>query len=125
MQAAYPMLAGFLLVLMRCSALCMVAPLFGTKAIPMRIRAGVAAAITSAVFAGVGMPTFPAWTDTGALLGAAASETLIGLCGGLAARCAIEAAGAAGHVMSTSMGLSFGSVLDPLYGAESNAISQL
>jgi flagellar biosynthetic protein FliR len=119
------MLAGFLLVLMRCSALVMVAPLFGMRAVPMRVRAGIATAITAAVFTGVGMPRFAAWTDTGALLAAAASETVIGLCGGLAARAAIEAAGAAGHVMSTSMGLSYGSILDPLYGAESNAVSQL
>jgi flagellar biosynthetic protein FliR len=125
MQAAYPMLAGFLLVLMRCGSMCTVAPLFGTRAIPMRIRAGIAAAITSAVFTGIGMPAFAAWTNTGALIGAAASETAIGLCGGLAARMAIEAAGAAGHVMSTSMGLNYGSSLDPLHGAESSAVSTL
>jgi flagellar biosynthetic protein FliR len=125
MQAAYPMLAGFLLVLLRCGSLCMVAPLFGTKAVPMRIRAGITAAITSAVFTGIGMPPFLQWTDTGALAGAVVTETAIGLCGGLAARLAIEAAGAAGHVMSTAMGLNYGSSLDPIHGAESNAVSSL
>jgi flagellar biosynthetic protein FliR len=125
MDAAYPMLAGFLLVLMRCGALFMVAPLFGTRTIPMRIRVGITAAVTSAVFTGIGLPPFAAWTNTGALVGAAASETLIGLCGGLAARMAIEAASAAGHVMSTSMGLNYGSSLDPVHGTESNAISTL
>src|SRR5207249_2346132 len=83
------------------------------------------AAITSAVFTGIGMPSFPQWTDTGALIGAAITETAIGLCGGLAARMAIEAASAAGHVMSTSMGLNYGSTLDPIHGAESNAVSSL
>src|SRR5688500_17416668 len=118
MQAAYPMLAGFLLVLMRCGSLLMVAPLFGTKVIPMRVRMGITAAVTSAVFTGVGMPGFARWTDTGALLGAAATETIIGLCGGMAARMAIEAAAAAGHLMSTAMGLNYGSSLDPINGSE-------
>jgi flagellar biosynthetic protein FliR len=125
MPAAYPMLAGFLLVLMRCGSLFMVAPLFGLKTIPARVRIGLATAVTLAVFTGIGMPPFVRWTDTGALIGAAASETAIGLCGGLAARMAIEAATAAGHVMSTSMGLNYGSSLDPIHGAESNAISTL
>ena len=125
MQAAYPMLAGFLLVLLRCGSLLMVAPLYGTKTVPMRIRVGLTAAISSAVFTGIGMPIFAGWTDTGALVGAALSETAIGLCGGMAARLCIEAAAAAGHAMSISMGLGFGSVVDPIHGAESNAISQL
>jgi flagellar biosynthetic protein FliR len=125
MIAAYPMLAGFLLVLLRCGALLMVAPLFGLKTVPMRVRVGLTAAISLAVFTGIGMPPFLRWTDTGALIGAAASETAIGLCGGLAARMAIEAATAAGHLMSTSMGLNYGSSLDPIHGAESNAISSL
>jgi flagellar biosynthetic protein FliR len=125
MQAAYPMLAGFLLVLMRCGSLFMVAPLFGTKTVPMRVRMGLAAAVSSAVFTGIGMPIFALWTNTGALIGAALSETLIGLAGGMGARLAMEAASAAGNVMSTSMGMNYGSSLDPLHGAESNAISNL
>jgi flagellar biosynthetic protein FliR len=125
MQAAYPMLAGFLLVLLRCGSLFMVAPLFGTKTIPMRVRAGLAAAVSSAVFTGVGMPNFARWTDSGALIGAAVSEALIGICGGMAARMTIEAASAAGHLMSTAMGMNYGSSLDPIHGSESNAISNL
>jgi len=103
----------------------MVAPLFGTKTIPMRVRAGVATALTCAVFTGIGMPTFARWTDTGALVGAALSETVIGIAGGTGARLALEAASAAGSVMSTAMGMNYGSQLDPLHGTESNAISNL
>jgi flagellar biosynthetic protein FliR len=125
MPAAYPMLAGFLLVLLRCGALFMVAPLFGLKTVPARVRVGLTAAVSLAVFTGIGMPPFVRWTDTEALVGAAFSETAIGLCGGLAARMAIEAATAAGHLISTSMGLNYGSSLDPIHGAESNAISSL
>lgn len=125
MQAAYPMLAGFLLVALRCGALFMVAPLFGTRVIPTRVRMGLTAVVSGAVFAGIGLPPFARWTDVGALLTAAASETLIGLGAGTAARVTLEAAGAAGHLMSTSMGLNYGSSLDPLHGAESNSISSL
>src|SRR5689334_17879822 len=111
--------------MMRCASLCAVAPLFGTKAVPMRVRVGLAFAVAFAIFNGAGSPRFHAWDNTGALAAAAIAETMIGLCGGLAARIAIDAAGAAGHAMSLSMGLGFGNVIDPIHGAESNAISEL
>ena len=38
---------------------------------------------------------------------------------------AIDAAGAAGQMASASMGLSYGSVIDPVHGADSTAISEL
>lgn len=122
---SFPVLAGYLLVLVRCAALCSVAPLLGLRAVPGRVRLGVALAISTAVFGAAGGPRFAAWSDTGTLMLAVASETVLGLATGLAARMAIEAAGAAGHAMGLSMGLGFGAVLDPLHGAESTAISEI
>jgi flagellar biosynthetic protein FliR len=125
MEAAFPTFAGFLLVLMRCGALCAVAPLFGTKSVPPRLRLALAVAVSTAVFSAGGMPRFPGWSDTGSLAMAALTETAIGLSAGLAARFAIEAAAAAGHAIGLSMGLGFGAVIDPVHGSDSTAIAEL
>ena len=122
-----PTLFGFLLVLFRCTALCSIAPLFGMRTVPRRTRMGVAFALAFSAFAGAGFPVFaPSGGGmTGALLGAAVVETMIGLVAGLSASFAIDAAGAAGQLASASMGLSYGSVIDPLHGADSTAIAEL
>jgi len=121
-----PTLFGFLLVLFRCTALCSVAPLFGTRAVPARARMGISFVLAFTAFSGAGFPIFaPRGGAIGALVGAAAIETLIGFVAGLSASFAIDAASAAGQLASASMGLSYGSVIDPLHGADSTAISEL
>ncbi len=121
-----PTLFGFLLVLFRCTALCSVAPLFAMRTVPMRARMAIALVLAFTAFAGAGFPAFaPPGGGTGALVGAAIVETLIGLTAGLSAMFAIDAAGAAGQMASASMGLSYGSVIDPVHGADSTAISEL
>jgi flagellar biosynthesis protein FliR len=122
-----PTLFGFLLVLFRCTALCSVAPLFAMRAVPRRARMGIAFVLAFTAFAGAGFPRFvpPGGGLAGALVGAAVIETMIGLVAGLAASFAIDAAAAAGQLASASMGLSYGSVIDPLHGADSTAISEL
>ena len=121
-----PTLFGFLLVLFRCTALCSVAPLFALRTVPMRARMAIALVLAFTAFAGAGFPAFaPPGGGTGALVGAAIVETLIGLTAGLSAMFAIDAAGAAGQMASASMGLSYGSVIDPVHGADSTAISEV
>jgi flagellar biosynthetic protein FliR len=122
-----PTLFGFLLVLFRCTALCSVAPLFAMRSVPRRARMGLAFVLAFAAFSGAGFPRFapPGGAATGALVGAALVETMIGLVAGISASFAIDAAGAAGQLASAAMGLSYGSVIDPLHGADSTAISEL
>jgi flagellar biosynthetic protein FliR len=122
-----PSLFGFLLVLFRCTALCSMAPLFGMRAVPKRLRMGIAFALAFAAYSGAGFPTFaPRGTDgLGPLVAAAITETTLGLVFGLCSRFALEAAQAGGQIISVAMGLSYGSVVDPLHGAESTAISEL
>jgi len=122
-----PTLFGFLLVLFRCAALCSVAPLFGMRAVPRRVRMGVSVAITFAVYSGANFPIFAPQGQSlaGALIVAAITETAIGLVAGICSKFAVEAAQAAGQLISVSMGLSYGSVIDPIHGAESTAISEL
>lgn len=118
-----PTLYGFLMVLFRASALCSVAPLFGMKTVPGRLRMMLSLVLAYAAFAGAGFPLFSG--GSGALVSAAIVETIVGLSAGLAARFALEGASAAGHMIAASMGLSFGASLDPIHGAESTSISEL
>src|SRR5215207_4802058 len=120
-----PLAFGFLLVLFRCAGLFMVAPLFGTKSVPPQVRMGLALSVSLIAFQAAGMPRFAEWGHTGPLLGAMVSESLIGLSAGLAAKLCIEAASAAGHAAGLSMGIGFAAVLDPVHGADSNALSEL
>jgi flagellar biosynthetic protein FliR len=122
-----PTLFGFLLVLFRCTALCSIAPLFAMKSVPKRARMGIAFVLAFAAYAGAGFPAFapPGGGTVGALVGAAVIETMIGLVAGLSASFAIDAASAAGQMASVAMGLSYGSVIDPVHGADSTAIAEL
>jgi flagellar biosynthesis protein FliR len=120
-----PFAIGFFLVLVRCTSLMMVAPIFAAKAIPALVRMGFSVPVAVAVYLGSGTPTFAGWDHLPQLIPAVATEVVIGAGAGLCARFAIEAALGAGAAMATAMGISFGSVIDPLYGAESSAIGDL
>lgn len=120
-----PLAFGFLLVLFRCAALFMVAPLFGMKSVPAQVRMGLALAVSLIAFQAAGMPRFAEWDRMGPLLGAMVTESLTGLSAGLAAKLCMEAAAAAGHAAGLSMGIGFAAVIDPVHGEDSNALSQL
>lgn len=110
------------MVLFRATALCSVAPLFGMKAVPARLRLALSLVLAYAAYAGAGFPLFVGGSS--ALVAGAIVETIIGLSAGLAARFALDAATAAGHMIASSIGLSFGASLDPLHGTESTSIAE-
>jgi flagellar biosynthesis protein FliR len=120
-----PLAIGFFLVLVRTTSLMMVAPIFGARTVPALVRMGFSVPIAVAAFTGAGAPVFGAWERLPQLIPAVATEVLIGVGAGLCARFAIEAAIGAGSAIATAMGISFGSAIDPLYGAGSTAIGDL
>jgi flagellar biosynthetic protein FliR len=120
-----PLAIGFFLVLVRCTSLMMVAPIFGARTIPALVRMGFSVPVSVAVYLGAGSPVFGAWDRLPQLIPAVATEALIGLGAGLCARFAIEAALGAGSAIATGMGTSFGSVIDPMHGADSSAMGDL
>lgn len=120
-----PLAIGFFLVLVRCTSLFMVAPIFSAKTIPALVRMGFSVPIAVAVFIGAGSPGFAGWEQPALLIPAVVMELIIGSSAGLAARFAIEASMAAGSAIAIAAGVSFGSVIDPLHGAESSAIGDL
>ncbi len=120
-----PFAIGFFLVLVRCTSLMMVAPVFGAKPIPAMVRMGFSVPVSVAVYIGAGMPQFGGWERLPHLISAVVTEAIIGVGAGLSARFAIEATIGAGSAIATAMGVSFGSVIDPLHGAESSAVGDL
>lgn len=115
---------GFGLLLLRTLALCAAAPILGAKVVPPRVRLGIALALSFAVWSGAGAPAVAPPPGLLGLAAAAASETATGLLAGLAARFTLDAALAAGHLAGLSAGIGFSALVDPITGAESNAVSQ-
>jgi flagellar biosynthetic protein FliR len=115
---------GFLLVLLRTSALCATAPILAARVVPARIRLAIAFALALSVFAGAGSPPVTPPPGLLGLAAAGAQEAMLGLLAGLAARWALDAALAAGHLAGLSAGLGFSALIDPITGAESTAVSQ-
>ncbi len=115
--------AAFILVLARVGPLFILAPLFSSKLIPLRVRGIVAVALaiglSPVVSKGVVLST-----DVMDMTWLVLKEMLIGgafafAVGGLAA-----ALSAAGSLIDTSIGFSYGSLVDPLTGTQSTVLSQ-
>jgi flagellar biosynthetic protein FliR len=115
---------GYLLVLMRTSGLVMSMPLWSATSVPPQAKAAIAFAVSWAAFSGAGAPHPPVPADPMALAGSGLVEVLVGLVAGHAARIALETASSAGHFAATSMGLTYGNMLDPINGGSSNAVAE-
>jgi flagellar biosynthetic protein FliR len=125
MTLALGTLYAFLLVVLRTAGLAIALPSWGSRQIPARVRLALVGVLAFAVYQGAGAPQLEPPAAVTTLIAAALTETLVGLFGGLAARFTLEAAAAAGGMISLATGLSYGALVDPLNGAESNALGQL
>ncbi len=116
--------AAFFLVLARIGPLFVLAPLFSSKLLPARVRgiAAVALAIgmTPVVSSGVTVPL-------GAidLAGLIVKEALIGAAFAFTIGALFAAVSSAGTLLDTSIGFSYGSLVDPLTGNHSTVLAQL
>jgi flagellar biosynthetic protein FliR len=115
--------AAFILVLARVGPLFVLAPLFSSKLIPARVRGIVAVALaiglSPVVSKGLTLPTDPmdlTWLVLKEMLVGGAFAFAIG---GLAA-----ALSSAGSFIDTSIGFSYGSLVDPLTGTQSTVLAQ-
>lgn len=114
---------AFILVLARVSPLFVLAPMFSSKLVPVRVRGIVAVALaiglSPVVAKGVTLPTGVmdvTWLVLKEMLVGGAFAFAVG---GLAA-----ALSAAGSFIDTSIGFSYGSLVDPLTGTQSTVLSQ-
>jgi flagellar biosynthetic protein FliR len=119
--------AGFMLVLARVAPLFLLAPLFSSKSIPARARTIVAVGISLgmapiALRAGT---THEIPLDAFGFVGLMVKEFLVGAAFSFVLAALFAAISAAGALLDTMIGFSFGAVVDPLTGNQGTALSQL
>jgi len=114
---------AFLLVLGRISPLFILAPLFSSRLVPMRAKGvvalGLAIGLTPVAREGA-IPLEP-W----ALAGLMGKELLVGLAFAFILGALFHAVAAAGGLLDTLIGFSYGGLVDPLTGNSSTVLSQL
>lgn len=104
--------AAFFWPLTRVLGLMAIAPLFGNRSVPARVRIGLALLVTFLLAPGLGEPPALA-PGSGAGLLVAARELVIGLAMGFAMRIVFAAIDLAGELAGLQMGLGFASLYDP------------
>lgn len=116
---------GFMLLMFRCSALLLVAPVASARPVPQRVR--LALAILLALLTGSALPAEALAVELqgSALFAAVVTETMLGLAVGAGVRAFFEAALAAGQTLGLSAGLGMGAQMDPISGAPSTAVGDL
>jgi len=113
---------AFFLVLARVSPLFLLAPLFSSKMVPARVRGIVAVALaiglSPVVAAGTHLPTDV--MGIGSLL---AKEALVGSAFAYALAATFAALAVAGSFLDTTIGFSYGGLVDPVNGNQSAVLS--
>ncbi|HEY7629726.1 MAG TPA: flagellar biosynthetic protein FliR [Thermoleophilaceae bacterium] len=123
-QVSEQQLAGFILVLARVSPLFLLAPIFSSKMLPARARGVVAVAISFGL-APLALHGQHLNLDGFNLAGLIGKELLVGLSYSFALAAVFAAISVAGSLLDTSMGFSYGSLIDPITGTQSPVLSQL
>jgi flagellar biosynthetic protein FliR len=123
-QVSEQQLGGFILVLARVSPLFLLAPIFSSRMLPLRARAVAAVAISFGL-APLALHGHKISFDAMTLAGLIGKELLIGLAYAFALAAVFAAVSVAGSFLDTAMGFSFGSLIDPITGNQSQVISQL
>ncbi len=118
-------LLGFALIVTRISACFLVLPVFGWRAIPVRIKA--AATILLSVFFGATTPLGidPAEVSTVTAITLLMGEAMYGLALGLIIALLFSVVQLSGRIVEQQMGLTMAEIVDPLTGEEINPLSSL
>ena len=123
-QFSEQQVAGFMLVIARIAPLFIVAPMFSSKMIPARVKGiaavGLAVGIAPLATAGEKLPL-----DVFGLGAIAAKELTVGLAFALSIAVLFAAVSAAGALLDTLVGFSFGALVDPITGNNSSILGQL
>lgn len=101
------------LVFARVGAMLMLLPGFGEPAVPARIRLGFALVLAIAMAPALAASVPPAATTAWGMALQVASETLIGVMLGGAARMLISATATAGQIVGLEIGIAFAQTADP------------
>jgi flagellar biosynthesis protein FliR len=116
--------AAFFLVLGRVSPLFLLAPLFSSKSIPGRVRGivavGLAFGLAAIVEPGARVPL-----DAITLGGLMLKEVLVGMAYAFTLGALFAAMAAAGALLDTLIGFSYGALVDPVTGNQASVLSNL
>lgn len=124
-EVAPELAVSALLASVRLSALFSVAPIFGHMAIPLRVRAALALAITAALAPALPAPGIALPAELPRLAIAAVGEVATGAALGFSTRLVFDAIGFFGGLYSAQAGLGAATAIDPASGAPSTAPSAL
>jgi flagellar biosynthetic protein FliR len=114
---------AFFLVLARLSPLFLLAPLFSSKLIPFRVRGIVAVGLAIGLSPMVTAGHAPLPTDVMAIGSLLVKELLIGAAFSYALAATFAALAVAGTLLDTSIGFSYGGLVDPVNGNQSAVLS--
>ena len=115
--------AAFFLVLARISPMFILAPLFSSKMINRRVKGIVAVALTVGIMPVVKHGEID--LDSFAYAGLLLKEIVVGLAFAYALHAMFAAMQAAGALLDTLIGFSFGAMVDPVTGTQSTVLSQM
>ncbi len=101
----------------RIGAFLMAAPIFGDGLIPVRVRLLLALAITAAILSALPRQPLPE-PFSGPGLALVITELLLGVFMGLVFRLVINVIIFGAEIIALQMGIGFGEMVDPLYGAQ-------
>ena len=117
------LLVGFCFALVRTTAFVVICPPFNIPAIPVRIRAGIAVAISLSIAGHVDPGAID--LDTAAFVGALLTQAVAGLALGFIVMMMFSAIQSAGDLIDLQVGFSLGGVIDPLSGHTAAPIARL
>lgn len=116
-------LGAFLWTMVRTAGMVAVAPVFGARVVPMRIRVAVVLALTWIILPLVPpVPAIDPLSPAGMVV--TAQQLLIGIIMGFAVQLVFSALMIGGQVIAMSMGLGFASMVDPQNGIQVPVLSQ-
>lgn len=114
----------FVLVFFRVLSLCLVAPIFGNRAVPAQIKAGLGF-VTALVLMPLVMQTQPAqvhpWTAFPVLI---LQESSVGFVIGVVASLLFAAAQLSGEILDRYMGFGLAHLIDPEFDEETSLVSE-
>ena len=116
------MMGAFLWPFVRVLALVMSAPVLGHRAVPRRVKVGLAVLVT--ILVAPGLPAPPPITQEGAFL-ILVQQMLIGVALGFSMHVAFGAVQLAGDMIGLQMGLSFASFVDPQHAGQSPVLGMV
>lgn len=117
-------LPAYALVLFRLSGLMVTAPLYGSAAIPVRIRAAFIIVLAAMMLPALGRQTPAELTVAGALAGGV-GEFLVGAAIGLSLSIVMMVAQVAGTLIGQQGGFALSEVINPLQDNESTVLDQI